>query len=218
MFGVKNKIKLLLLKVLWKKKYPYSSPKTYFNPNLVHMKKWSYGELNITTFNNKSHLYIGSFVSIAQNVHFLMDVEHNIKTLSQYPFKAKMLGMGDEADSKGDIFIDDDVWIGYGATILSGVHISRGAVVAAGAIVTSDVPSYAVVGGIPAKVIKYRFSHDIIEYLKTLDYESLDNKLVKEHLNDLYTEIDGMELEEIQKLFSWFPKKIERNEKQQRKV
>jgi len=112
-----------------------------------------------------------------------------------------------EAFSKGDITVDDDVWIGYGVTILSGVHIGQGAVVAAGAVVTHDVPPYAIVGGVPAKMIKYRFTPPVIDYMLTLDYGALTEELIKVHVNDLYTEIDGMELEDIEKLFSWFPKK-----------
>ena len=100
---------------------------------------------------------IGNYISIAQNVHFLLDVEHFANHISTYPFKVKLLhSQKSESFSKGDIIIDDDVWIGYGATILSGVRIGQGAVVATGAVVTSDVPPYAIVGGVPAKVIKYR--------------------------------------------------------------
>lgn len=81
--------------------------------------------------------------------------------VSTYPFKRKLFHGGEEAVSKGDIIVGDDVWVGYGATILSGVHIGQGAVIAAGAVVNKDVPPYAIVGGIPAKVIKYRFSESV---------------------------------------------------------
>ena len=63
----------------------------------------------------------------------------------------------DEATSKGDIIVQDDVWIGYGATILSGLTIGQGAVIAAGSVVTKDVTPYSVVAGVPARVIKYHF-------------------------------------------------------------
>jgi len=207
MFGIKSEVKLLKMKYRWMKDHPDSFPMNYFDPKIVRMGKWSYGELNITSFNNKSHLIIGSFVSIAQNVRFLLDVEHNIHTVSQYPFKAKVLGTGNEAGSKGDIVIDDDVWIGYGATVLSGVHIGQGAVVAAGAVVSKDVEPYAIVGGVPAKVIKYRFDAPVIDYLLTLDYSKLDKELIQQNINELYTPIDDMKLEEIKKLYNWFPKK-----------
>lgn len=207
MFGIKSKIKLMVFKRKWAKDHPGSFPMSYFDPKIVSMGKWSYGELNITSFNNKSHLNIGTFVSIAQNVNFLLDAEHNIDTVSQYPFKVKVLGEVSEAWSKGDIVVKDDVWIGFGATILSGITIHQGAVVAAGSVVTSDVEPYSVVGGVPAKRIKYRFDKNVIDYLMTLDYSALTEELVKQNIEDLYKPIKEMELEEIKKLYSWFPKK-----------
>lgn len=70
-----------------------------------------------------------------------------------------------EATSKGDIVVKDDVWIGYGSIILSGVHIGQGAVIAAGSVVSHDVPPYAIVGGVPARLIKYRFSEEMTKKL-----------------------------------------------------
>jgi len=95
-----------------------------------------------------------------------------------------------EARSKGIIKIDDDVWIGYGATIMSGVHIEQGAVVAAGAVVTKDVPPYAVVGGVPAQIIKYRFENKIIEKLLQIDFSKIDEKIVRQNINKLYISVD----------------------------
>lgn len=176
-------------------------PMNVFNKETVVVGKNSYGELNVVSFNDKSKLKIGDYVSMAQQVTFLLDVEHQINLVSTYPFKTKILDVGDEAFSKGDIIVDDDVWIGYGATILSGVHIGQGVVVAAGAVVSKDVPPYAIVGGVPAKVIRYRFSQEIIDELMKVDYGKLDDNLVKEHENDLYAELaDVGQLE-------WLPKK-----------
>ena len=179
----------------------------YFSKENVHAGKYSYGEVNVVSFNNKSQLFIGNYVSIAQNVSFLLDADHNITTVSSYPFRTKILKKGDEAISKGDIVVDDDVWIGYGATILSGVHIGQGAVVAAGAVVTKDVEPYVIVGGVPAKTIKYRFDQTVINYLLTLDYNNLDEDLIHEHIDDLYTPIEDKSLEEITRMYDWFPKR-----------
>lgn len=66
---------------------------------------------------------------------------------------------------KGNIDVEDDVWIGLNATICAGVHIGQGAVIAAGAVVTDNVPPYAIVGGVPAKIIKYRFTKELIQEL-----------------------------------------------------
>ena len=192
----------------WKKdNNPDSIPKQLFDPKCVTVGKNSYGELNVTSFNNISRLYIGNYVSIAQGVTFLLDVEHYINHVSTYPFKKKILKGEDEAFSKGDISVGDDVWIGYGATVLSGVNIGQGAVIAAESVVTKDIPPYAIVGGIPAKVIKYRFSDEIIEFFSTLDYKNLTDQLIQEHINELYLDVNQMGLEKIKELYSWFPKK-----------
>lgn len=196
-------IKLNRFKRVWRKKNKDNGtiPMSFFPQDLVSVGKMSYGELNVVTFNNKTRLKIGAYCSIAQHVTFMLDVEHRIDTMSSYPFKAKSLNLGDEAFSKGNIIVDDDVWIGYGATIMSGVHIGQGAVIAAGAVVTKDVPPYAVVGGGPARVIKYRFSQELIDELLRIDYSKLTDDMIKEHIDDLYTD-----LTDISQL-KWLPKK-----------
>ena len=110
-----------------------------------------------------------------------------------------------ESFGRGDITVDDDVWIGFYATIMSGVHIGQGAVVAAGAVVTKDVPPYAIVGGVPAKIIKYRFSPEVIEQLLKMDYSKLTDNMIREKNNDIYNSLDGKSPEEVEKLLAWFP-------------
>ena len=73
-------------------------------------------------------------------------------------------------DNKGDIVIGNDVWIGYKAIILAGVKIGDGAIIGTRALVTKDVPAYSIVGGVPAKIIRKRFSEDIINELKILKW------------------------------------------------
>lgn len=161
-------------------------PMNIFDSNLVTVGKYSYGELNVISFNKNSKLKIGKFCSIAQNVKFILDADHRMDTISTFPFKVKILKEEKyEATSKGDIIISDDVWIGYGAMILSGVNIGQGAVVAAGAVVTKDVPPYAIVGGLPAKILKYRFAEDIINALMNINYNTLDENIIKSN-KDLF--------------------------------
>ncbi|MCT8975163.1 CatB-related O-acetyltransferase [Clostridium sp. CX1] len=119
---------------------------------------------------NKDKLIIGKFCSIACRAKFLMTSgNHSMKSLSTYTFPIFYEEWGldvshitDAWNNKGDIVIGNDVWIGYDAIIMSGVKIGDGAIIGTRAIVTNDVPPYTIVGGIPAKVIKKRFSDDII--------------------------------------------------------
>lgn len=73
-------------------------------------------------------------------------------------------------DNKGDIVIGNDVWIGYEAVIMAGVHIGDGAIIAARAVVTKDVPPYTIVGGTPAKEIRKRFDAEVIQQLLMLKW------------------------------------------------
>ena len=188
----------------WHKLHPDSDtvPMNDFNFSKVQIGNGSYGELNIIDFGGENHLMIKNYVSIAQNVTFILNAEHYVDRISTYPFKVKILQITSlESFGKGDIIVDDDVWIGYGATIMSGVHIGQGAVVAAGAVVTKDVPPYAIVGGVPAKVIKYRFEPVMIEELLKVDYSKLTKEDIEKHIDDLYTELkDPSQLD-------WMPKK-----------
>lgn len=168
----------------------------------VKVDNYTYGDINVLRMDKNSCLTIGKFCSIAPNVCFMMGAEHSSHFISTYPFKVKMLNIEkSEAVSKGDIIIADDVWIGYGATIMSGVKVGQGAIIATGAVVTKDVPPYAIVGGIPATVIKYRFDKKIIEELLKIDYSLLTTEMVKEHIGELYTELKDV------KQLSWMPKK-----------
>ena len=153
-------------------------------PEVIYVGNNSYGEINAITFGTTHRVMIGNFVSIAPNVVCILDAEHYINHLSTYPFRVGILGDKIEAFGKGDITVDDDVWIGFGATILSGVHIHQGAVVAAGAVVSKDVPPYAIVGGTPAKVIRYRFEKPVIDFLLTLDYGKLDDYVMAQNVQN----------------------------------
>lgn len=101
--------------------------------------------------------------------------------ISTYPFRQKFLGEG-QATTKGKIVLDDDVWVGDSAMIMSGVHIGQGAVIGAGAVVTHDIPPYAIAAGVPAKVVKFRFSDEIISKLMQLDYAKLSPETIKKNV------------------------------------
>lgn len=118
---------------------------------------------------------IGKKCSIARNCTFTLS-NHLIDTFSSHPSTKHLFShkKGNPSSySKGDIIIKNDVWIGTNCTILDGVTIENGAVVAAGSVVVKNVPPYAIVGGNPAKVIKYRFSHDLIEEIENSGFWDL---------------------------------------------
>jgi virginiamycin A acetyltransferase len=96
-----------------------------------------------------------------------------------------------DALSKGDIAVGHDVWIGVGAMILSGVKIGNGAIVAAGAVVTKDVPPYSIVGGVPAKVIRMRLSDSQIAALEKIQWWSWPPEKVKANLEYFYGDVDA---------------------------
>lgn len=201
---IREYLKRKILTRKWKKrnKHNETAPNNIFDINKVSVGKYTYGRLEVLMFNNENNLRIGSFCSIAPKTVFLLSADHYTDHISSFPYKVKVTKSLDrEGISKGDIIVDDDVWIGYGTTVLSGVHIGQGAIVAAGSVVTKDVPPYAIVGGVPAKVIKYRFSPEMITELLKVDYSQLTEELVKEHIEDLYRD-----LEDTSQLW-WFPKK-----------
>ena len=192
-----------ILRRKWRKKNKHNetSPANIFNIDSVFVDNNTYGNISVDNYNNSFKLYIGSFCSIATNVMFILDADHYTSNISTFPFKVKFMGEKYEGVSKGDIIVDDDVWIGYGATVMSGVHIGQGAVVAACAVVTKDVPPYAIVGGVPAKVIKYRFEPEMIEELLKVDYSKLSKEMIEEHIDDLYSELKD------KKQIDWMPRK-----------
>ena len=127
---------------------------------------------------HREKLIIGKFCSIACGTKFLFNcANHALKSLSTYTFplfyeewELEKSNITTAWDNKGDIVIGNDVWIGYEAVIMAGVHIGDGAIIAARAVVTKDVPSYTIVGGTPAKEIRKRFDAEIIEQLLILKW------------------------------------------------
>lgn len=185
-----NRIQLWKKKKLWgaKNSNNYCTLKV-FPESIENIKigNASYGEIYILSSEPAPRLTIGTFCSIAKNVTFVITSGHPLNHFSTYPFRVKLLETSTlEATSKGGITLEDDVWIGYGATILDGVTLGRGSVVAAGAVVTKDVPPYAVVAGVPAKVIKYRFDKELIDALCKIDFSKIDSSFVIKHEDELY--------------------------------
>jgi len=121
-------------------------------------------------------LVIGKFCMIASGVTFIMNgANHLTDAISTYPFAIFGHGWegameGKQYPTKGDTIIGNDVWIGYNATIMAGVTIGDGAIIAANSTVTRDVAPYAIVGGNPATEIRKRFDEDRIRKLLELKW------------------------------------------------
>lgn len=132
---------------------------------------------------NQDKLVIGKFCSIACGAKFLFNsANHILSSLSTYPFPLFFEEWNLEKkvvtqawDNKGDIIVGNDVWIGYEAVILAGVHIGDGAVIGTRAVVTKDIPPYTIVGGVPAKPIKKRFSEKTISMLLDMQWWNWSN-------------------------------------------
>ena len=142
---------------------------------------------------NGDKLKIGKFCSIACGAKFLFNAaNHSLRSLSTYPFPiffeewglpTDPVSISEAWDKKGDIVIGNDVWIGYEALILAGVTVGDGAIIAARAVVTKDVPPYTIVGGVPAKPIRKRFDDDTIDALEKLRWWDWDEERIRENLS-----------------------------------
>lgn len=160
----------------------------------------------IASYSKLSNCKIGRYCSIAQKVEVAFGDHPTRRFVSTHPvFYAKNTPVGytyvkenrfkeyKYIDKCQDFFVQigNDVWIGYGATIMSGVSIGDGAIIAAGAVVTRDVPPYAIVGGVPAKVIRYRFNEGDIHFLTELKWWDKDIAWIRKHA-EYFDDIDRL--------------------------
>lgn len=120
-------------------------------------------------------LIIGKFCALARGVKFIMNgANHKISGISTYPFYIfgqgweNVMPAAEELPYKGNTEIGNDVWIGYEALFMPGVKIGHGAIISSRSVVTGDVPAYAIVGGNPAKVVRYRFDTETIAKLEDI--------------------------------------------------
>ncbi|NRB60132.1 MAG: CatB-related O-acetyltransferase [Winogradskyella sp.] len=171
------------------------------HPNIIVGDYTYYDDFeNVENFENnvKYHfdfvgdkLIIGKFCMIASDVKFIMNgANHLTDALSTYPFAVFGNGWEHAMDEKsyphkGDITIGNDVWIGYNATIMAGVTIGDGAIIATNSTVIKDVEPYTIVGGNPAKAIKKRFDSSTISKLLDLKWWDWEIEKITKHLQDL---------------------------------
>lgn len=165
--GFKKKIAIWVLRLGVK---PYKVLNAWGNRTLGYeIGEYTYGAPLVVFPQGK--LKIGKFCSIAWNVTIYLGGNHRVDWIALYPFSSddprwpEAEGVEGFLTTRGDVTIGNDVWIGSDVIIMSGVTIGDGSVVGAGSVVTSDVEPYTLVGGNPAKVIKKRFSEEVIARL-----------------------------------------------------
>lgn len=149
--------------------------------------RFTYGAENILAhFPGGAEIKIGQFCSIARNINIVLGGNHRVDWITTYPFGTifkEDLGDFDlegHPSTKGNVEIGNDVWIGIGSKIMSGVKIGDGAVIAAFSNVIKNVEPYEIVGGNPAQNIKFRFNEDIIKLLLKLKWWDLSLEKIKE--------------------------------------
>jgi acetyltransferase-like isoleucine patch superfamily enzyme len=159
------------------------------HPHIKIEGKYSYGMDGIILhhWGEKTYLRIGSFCSIADKVEIFLGGNHKTDWFTTYPFghinqTTFSFSNSEHPGTNGDVIIGNDVWIGYGASIMSGVKIGHGAVIAAKAHVTKDVEPYTIVGGNPAREIRKRFSPEIISILLQLKWWDWEDSKIQKYL------------------------------------
>lgn len=153
-------------------------------PGQIMVGAWTYGRPKVRFAESGAKLTIGRYGSIADGVEILLGGNHRTDWVTTYPFPEwpdlwpGAAGIEGSHATRGDVTIGHDVWLGSQSMVLSGVTIGTGAVVAARAVVTRDVPPYAIVGGNPARVIRLRFDEETVAALLASRWWALPRETV----------------------------------------
>ena len=166
------------------------------NNCVITVGSYTYGANNIEIYdyNTAASLTIGKFCSISENVRVILAGEHRHRWVTTYPFgpgwseNDSINKWREFSISKGPVVVGNDVLISNGVTILSGVTIGDGAIIGANSLITKDVGPYEIVGGNPAKLIRKRFSQEMINLLLELQWWNFEPHIIQNILNDLCKE------------------------------
>ena len=175
----------------------------------ITVGRFTYGDKNILVkqWNEGSPLEIGAFCSIAENVQIFLGGNHRADWITTFPFGhifQQDLGGGDiygHPATNGGVFIGNDVWIGQAVTIMSGITVGDGAVIAANSTVVKNVTPYSIVGGNPARHLKFRFSEEIISLLLELKWWELSVEDIKKLASELSKPPEALKLKELIKIY-----------------
>ncbi len=144
----------------------------------------SYGDPRILSWGEGQKFHAGNFCSIGSEVSIFLGGNHRTDWITTFPFSAldpEAVSIPGHPHSRGDVLLGHDVWLGQGSAILSGVKIGNGACVSAYAVVTKDVPDYAIVAGNPAKIRRWRFTPQQIERLLLVKWWDWPEETIQKH-------------------------------------
>jgi virginiamycin A acetyltransferase len=156
--------------------------------------------LNFHVTDGVHNLQIGKFSSLAEGIVFLMDVDKNYRQVcigALSAFKELNYDVKNKRKRKGQIIIQNECWIGNGVTIMGGVTIHNGAIIAAASVATKDVPPYAIVGGNPARVIKYRFDEQQIHDLQRIAWWNWSQDRIRNNAESFHRDVSEFISEHI---------------------
>jgi acetyltransferase-like isoleucine patch superfamily enzyme len=196
--GIKNKVKKFIIRGKRETK-PTLVKNAFFTKDFPAYEKYdigcfTYGNPIIMHWGEEATLTIGKFCSIAGDVKIFLGGNHRVDWISTFPFSVlneyfpeskNILG---HPSTKGDVIIGNDVWIGQGTSIMSGVRVGDGAVIGAYSIVTKNVEPYSIIAGNPAKFIKLRFDEHIISELLKISWWNWPIEKVKHEIQYLCNE------------------------------
>lgn len=181
------------------------------DPNIEY-GDYSYGMENIKVLhaNEGYKVVIGKFCSIAKNIKVFIGANHRTDFASTYPFGhlkrnqskkiIKTPAILGHPSSNGDVIIGNDVYIGFNATIMSGIKIGHGSVIAANSHVSKNIPPYEIWGGNPAKRIKKRFSNEIIKELLLIKWWDYQEEKIREIIPFLSSKISNLQIKKIKSI------------------
>jgi acetyltransferase-like isoleucine patch superfamily enzyme len=198
-FVIKNCVLSFLRSLAYKsnlRQSPYIDRMVLVDGKKVSVGKFTYGfeSTKIFRWGENCEISIGRYCSIAYGLKLFCGGNHNKSLVTTFPFgrifkEFYKYHLNDSILlSNGSIVIGNDVWIGRDVTIMSGITIGNGAIIAANSHVVTNVEPYSVYGGNPAKLIKYRFSHEIIDILQRIKWWEFDDKVVAECISILLSE------------------------------
>jgi acetyltransferase-like isoleucine patch superfamily enzyme len=159
-----------------------------YNQLIVGENTYGYKHIKIHNYGNSKYVKIGKFCSIARNINCFLDENHRTDFVTTFPFgyveknKFNNKNLSIMRKGNGNIIIGNDVWIGEGVTIMSGVVIGDGAIIAANSHVVKNVSPYSIVGGNPAKFIKYRFTSEQIDKLLNIKWWNWEDKKINKNI------------------------------------